>query len=91
MAIVAPVQLAATLRPGDVLLVEGNTRLSVAIKYLTQSTWSHAALFVGAAVGKVSIENTVKALLPFYGVLFLVLIAVTYIPALSLWLPGLVL
>lgn len=50
-----------------------------------------AVLFVGAAVGKVSIENTVKALLPFYGVLFLVLIAVTYIPALSLWLPGLVL
>ncbi|MGB5080339.1 MAG: YiiX/YebB-like N1pC/P60 family cysteine hydrolase [Burkholderiales bacterium] len=39
--------LAATLRPGDVLLVEGNARISVAIKYLTQSTWSHAALFVG--------------------------------------------
>jgi len=39
--------LPATLRPGDVLLVEGNTRVSVAIKYLTQSTWSHAALFVG--------------------------------------------
>jgi TRAP-type C4-dicarboxylate transport system permease large subunit len=50
-----------------------------------------AVLFVGAAVGKVSIEKTVKALLPFYGVLFLVLMAVTYIPALSLWLPGLVL
>lgn len=39
--------LAATLRPGDVLLVEGQTRVSVAIKYLTQSTWSHAALYVG--------------------------------------------
>src|SRR6266571_7394028 len=37
--------LAATLRPGDVLLVEGNTRISVAIKYLTQSTWSHATFF----------------------------------------------
>lgn len=35
------------LQPGDVLLVEGNTRLSVAIKYLTQSTWSHAALYLG--------------------------------------------
>lgn len=35
------------LRPGDVLLVEGDTRISGAIKYLTQSTWSHAALFVG--------------------------------------------
>jgi hypothetical protein len=31
-----------------VLLVEGNTRVSNAIKYLTQSTWSHAALYVGA-------------------------------------------
>ena len=40
-------QLASTLRLGDVLLVEGNTRISNAIKYLTQSTWSHAALFVG--------------------------------------------
>jgi len=39
--------LAATLHPCDVLLVEGETRVSVAIKYLTQSTWSHAALYVG--------------------------------------------
>lgn len=50
-----------------------------------------SVLFVGSAVGKVSIESTVKALLPFYGMLFLVLMAVTYIPALSLWLPSLVL
>ncbi len=40
--------VAETLEPGDVLLVEGNTRMSAAIKYLTQSTWSHAALYVGA-------------------------------------------
>lgn len=40
-------QLRACLRPGDVLLVEGSARVSTAIKYLTQSTWSHAALFVG--------------------------------------------
>jgi hypothetical protein len=39
------------LQPGDVLLVEGNERISVAIKYLTQSTWSHAALYVGRALG----------------------------------------
>ena len=39
--------LAAVLQPGDVLLVEGNHRISTAIKYLTQSTWSHAALYVG--------------------------------------------
>lgn len=39
--------LLACLRPGDVLLVEGHSRISTAIKYLTQSTWSHAALYVG--------------------------------------------
>jgi len=39
--------LNSVLKPGDVLLVEGNTRVSAAIKYLTQSTWSHAALYVG--------------------------------------------
>ena len=43
-----PGHLAEALRPGDVLLVEGQTRVSTAIKYLTQSTWSHAALYVGA-------------------------------------------
>ena len=49
-----------------------------------------AVLFVGAAVGKVTIENTVKALLPFYVALFMVLMLVTYVPAISLWLPTLV-
>jgi hypothetical protein len=39
--------LRAVLRPGDVLLVEGNNHISGIIKYLTQSTWSHAALYVG--------------------------------------------
>ncbi|MEQ1755910.1 MAG: YiiX/YebB-like N1pC/P60 family cysteine hydrolase [Micropepsaceae bacterium] len=39
--------LRRSLRPGDVLLVEGNSRISEAIKYLTQSTWSHAALYIG--------------------------------------------
>ena len=42
-----PNALRATLRPGDVLLVEGNNHISGVIKYLTQSTWSHAALYVG--------------------------------------------
>jgi hypothetical protein len=44
--------LAATLRKGDVVLVEGSSRFSSAIKYLTQSTWSHAALYVGDALGE---------------------------------------
>ena len=42
-----PVALRATLRPGDVLLIEGNNHISGIIKYLTQSTWSHSALYVG--------------------------------------------
>jgi hypothetical protein len=46
----SPALLARTLKPGDVLLVEGNTRVSNAIKYLTQSTWSHAALYIGDAL-----------------------------------------
>ena len=40
-----------TLRPGDIVLVEGNTRIATAIKYLTQSTWSHATLYVGPIAG----------------------------------------
>src|SRR5689334_21697563 len=42
--------LRATLRPGDVILVEGSQRVSEVIKYLTQSSWSHAALYVGDAL-----------------------------------------
>jgi len=42
-----PAHLLACLKPGDVFLVEGNSRFSTAIKYLTQSTWSHAAIYVG--------------------------------------------
>jgi hypothetical protein len=44
-----PDRLARIMRPGDVLLVDGNQKVSVAIKYLTQSTWSHAAMFVGTS------------------------------------------
>ncbi|MGH1366465.1 MAG: YiiX/YebB-like N1pC/P60 family cysteine hydrolase [Calditrichia bacterium] len=43
-----PEQLVAALQPGDVLLVEGSSRFSAAIKYLTQSTWSHAAIYISA-------------------------------------------
>lgn len=46
-----PDALACTLRKGDVLLVEGSSRISTAIKYLTQSTWSHAALCVSDCAG----------------------------------------
>jgi len=40
-------KLKKTLRKGDVLLVEGDQRVSQVIRYLTQSSWSHSALYVG--------------------------------------------
>ncbi|MEA2992643.1 MAG: hypothetical protein QOD40_1563 [Alphaproteobacteria bacterium] len=42
-----PEALRTSLKPGDVLLIEGNNHIAGVIKYLTQSTWSHAALYVG--------------------------------------------
>lgn len=53
-----PQTLLRTLRPGDILLVEGNQKISAAIKYLTQSTWSHAALYVGEALKPADGEDT---------------------------------
>lgn len=47
-----PEFVARLIQPGDVLLVEGGrTKVAAAIKYLTQSTWSHAALYVGEEAG----------------------------------------
>ncbi len=40
-------QLKSTIRKGDVLLVEGDQRVSSVIKYLTRSSWSHAVLYIG--------------------------------------------
>ncbi len=48
-----------------------------------------ATLFVGCAVGKVTMEQVMRGIWPFYGVLFAVLMLVTYIPSISLWLPRL--
>jgi len=48
-----------------------------------------ATLFVGCAIGKVTMEQVSKELWPFYGAMCLALLLVTYIPAISLWLPGL--
>jgi hypothetical protein len=56
MAVASPERMRATLRPCDVVLVEGDRRISQAIKYLTQSMWSHAAMFVGDGEGQDLIE-----------------------------------
>lgn len=45
-----PAALKATVRPGDVILVDGDQRISQAIKYLTMSSWSHSAIYVGDAL-----------------------------------------
>lgn len=50
-AVATPETLESVLQVADVLLVEGNQRFSTAIKYLTQSTWSHAAIYIGNANG----------------------------------------
>jgi Permuted papain-like amidase enzyme, YaeF/YiiX, C92 family len=55
--------LRRALQPGDVLLVAGNQRISEIIKYLTQSTWSHAALYVGDALGPPADGEEQKALI----------------------------
>jgi Permuted papain-like amidase enzyme, YaeF/YiiX, C92 family len=52
-----PEALRQSLEPGDVLLVEGNNRISGVIKYLTQSTWSHSALYVGPIEGRVTADG----------------------------------
>ncbi len=46
-------------------------------------------LFIGCSVGKVSIGKVIKPMLPFWIVMILTLLLVTYLPQLSLWLPGL--
>jgi tripartite ATP-independent transporter DctM subunit len=46
-----------------------------------------AVLFVGAAIAKLPIEQVTKALLPFFGAMLFVLAMVTYVPAISMWLP----
>ncbi len=48
-----------------------------------------SVLFIGSAVGKVSIERVVKATFPFYILMIVTLMLVTFIPSISLFLPGL--
>jgi hypothetical protein len=45
-----PVRLKSRIRPGDVVLVDGDQRISQVVKYLTMSPWSHSAIYVGSAL-----------------------------------------
>lgn len=46
-------------------------------------------LFVGIKVAKIKLEEVMKTILPYYGVIVLVLMIVTFVPAATMWLPGL--
>lgn len=59
----APGALQASLKAGDVLLVAGNSRFSTAIKYLTQSSWSHAALCIGELLDSATAEEEARVLI----------------------------
>ena len=45
-------------------------------------------LFIGCSIGKTKIESVIKPLLPYYAVMIVVLLMITFIPQLSLWLPS---
>lgn len=62
--------------------------LNLAIGLCTPPVGS--ALFVGCAVGKVSIEKVTKAMVPYYTIMFVVLMLVTYVPAITMFLPDLI-
>ncbi|MEO8433154.1 MAG: lipo-like protein [Acidobacteriota bacterium] len=55
-----PSKLKGTIVQGDVLLVDGDQRVSQAVKYLTQSSWSHSALYVGDALLHRDSETTAR-------------------------------
>ncbi|MCE1206385.1 MAG: TRAP transporter large permease [Spirochaetia bacterium] len=62
--------------------------LNLAIGLCTPPVGS--ALFVGCAVGKISMERATKAMLPFYLAMFIVLMLVTFIPEITLFIPNLI-
>lgn len=62
VATCTPEMLASTIRKGDILLIEGNSRISAAIKYLTQSTWSHAAFYIGDVLNETDEDGYAKTL-----------------------------
>jgi tripartite ATP-independent transporter DctM subunit len=62
--------------------------LNLAIGLCTPPVGS--ALFVGCAIGKISIEKATKALLPFYAVMIAMLLLITFIPEIVMFIPDLV-
>jgi len=50
-----------------------------------------AALFVGCSIGNIKIEDVTKSMLPFYIIMVVVLLLITFIPQLVLFVPNLIL
>lgn len=48
-----------------------------------------SVLFIGAAIGKIEVSETLKSIWPFYLSALVVLLLVVFVPAISLWLPAL--
>jgi tripartite ATP-independent transporter DctM subunit len=61
--------------------------LNLGIGLLTPPVGS--TLFVGCSIGEISIEKVTKSLMPFYGLMFVVLMILTFVPQISLFLPHL--
>ena len=49
-----------------------------------------STLFVGCAIGKISIEKMARSLWPFYLAMIVILLLVTYVPSVTMWLPSLI-
>ena len=46
-----------------------------------------ATLFVGCSIGKISMEKVARSLMPFYLAMIAYLILITFVPAITMWLP----
>jgi hypothetical protein len=60
-------QLCYEIRPGDVVLVEGRSRVSEVIKLITQSSWTHSALYIGHAYEISDLQLRAKVLSYYHG------------------------
>ncbi len=59
-------QICTKIYPGDVLLIEGRSRVSYMVKSITQSPWSHAILYIGRLqdINDIHLQNTISQWCP---------------------------
>ncbi len=83
--ILLPVAISVGLHPVHFGIV---MMLNLAIGLITPPVG--VTLFVGSSIGKSSIEKVAKANMPFYVLMFGVLLLITYIPPIVMWLPNMI-